>query len=165
MLCTAARSIRSRSGTSTSGNAAYCSTVRAGKEPSPPTPLPVRGRGEVALTLGPSPCIGREETSYSPSPLEGEGGALARGAVSLDVAHVVDDQDGRDEQAHRHRGGDGRAADRASLHVVGTGDGDESEEDEDEDVAQPVVAQRPGAAGVEDGRGDGGQTDHHDGQP
>src|SRR5262249_14363368 len=40
--------------------------------------------------------------------------------------------------------------------------GDEAEEDEDEEIAEPVVAERPGAAGVEPAGGDREDADGDD---
>ena len=86
--------------------------------------------------------------------------ALAGAAVGVDVAHVVDDQDRRGEQADRHRQRVRLPAQLLGLDVVGPDDGDQAEEDEHEQLAEALVAVRPRAAGVEHAREDRRHADH-----
>src|ERR687898_887087 len=61
---------------------------------------------------------------------DGEG-ALARAAVGLDVAHVVDDQDRRDQAADREREPEREPVEAFELDEVGAVDRDQPEEEED----------------------------------
>ena len=75
--------------------------------------------------------------------------ALARAAVGVDVAHVVDDQDRGGEQADRHRQRERLPAEVLDLHEERAGDGDDAEEQEHEQLAEALVAVRARAARVE----------------
>ena len=87
--------------------------------------------------------------------------ALARAAVGVDVAHVVDHEDRR-----RPAGPPGTDSANASqrqllgLHEVGADHGHHAEEQEHEQLAEALVAVRARAAGVEHAGDDRGDAHH-----
>ena len=85
--------------------------------------------------------------------------ALARPPVGLEVAHVVDDEDRRGQQADRHGEHERLPLEPLDLREVGAGDRDDAEEQEHEDLAEALVAVGPRAAGVEHAGEDRGGAD------
>ena len=85
--------------------------------------------------------------------------ALARKAVLLAVAIIVEHEEGIDHQSAGggeppHFGGE-----RSCLHVVGAHDGDEAEEDPHEEVAQSAVAEH---GGIEEGEDHASRSESND---
>ena len=75
--------------------------------------------------------------------------ALPDRGVAGDVAQVVHDEQRGREEAHGHRRAERQPRELLGLHVGRARGGHEAEEHEHEDLAQPGVAVRPRAAGVE----------------
>ena len=88
---------------------------------------------------------------------------LAGDAVRRDVAQVVDDQQGAGQQPTGTAATQATRCSRSTTHVRRADRGHEAEEHEHEQLAQPEVAVRAWAAGVEPGRGD--RRDADDEQP
>ncbi len=84
---------------------------------------------------------------------------LARAAVGVDVADVVDDQDRRGEQPDRDRQRERLPAQVRHLDEERAGDRDNAEEQEHEHLAQSLVAVGSRAAGVEHAGEDRGGAD------
>ena len=78
-------------------------------------------------------------------------GHLAVGGISVDVAQVVDHEQGAGKQADPAGRGPQPPRHRAGLDVGGAHRGHQAEEDEDEDLPQAGVAVGVGASGVEPG--------------
>src|SRR6202030_2852671 len=78
--------------------------------------------------------------------------ALARAAVGLEVAHVVDDEDRTREQADWHGAHERLPGKLLHLHEVRARDGDDAEEQEHEHLTETLVSIRPRASRVEDAR-------------
>ena len=136
---------------------------------------PRRGRGRSAGQLADRPRQRRgqeravdHQPEHRPCPRAAEAHgqrALARAAVGLDVAHVVDHEDRRGEQADWHGEHERLPADLLGLHVVRAGHRHEPEEQEHEDLAQALVAVGPRPAGVEHAGQDRGGADGQQHRP
>ncbi len=83
-------------------------------------------------------------------------------AVVVDVAQVVDHQDGRDDQARRQGHPPRGSGDGTRLHVIRPRHGGQAEEEKDEQVAQAVITERERSARVGDGRQNGRNTNSDD---
>ena len=80
--------------------------------------------------------------------------ALSSHAIGVDVSQVVDDEDGRDQAAHRDRCEQCQSSD-VMRHDKGRAyHGYRSEENEDEELAQSQVTKWLRARGIGDGSGD-----------
>ena len=86
--------------------------------------------------------------------------AFARGAVSGDVAQVVDDEQGAGDEPGGASDDNAQPGDPLDAHVRRADRGHEAEEHEHEQLAEAEVAVRPRAAGVSPRRGDAQRADH-----
>ena len=81
--------------------------------------------------------------------------AFSRLAIGLEVAIVIDDEDGDGKRADRYRGGDDGGGEGECLHVISTTHGADAEKDKDKEIAQSVVADGKRSTAVGEGRQDG----------
>src|SRR5215204_891055 len=91
--------------------------------------------------------------------------SLSSHAIGVNVAQVVDDEDGRDQAAHRDGREQSQSGDVMRHNKGRTYHGYRSEEKEDEELAQSQVTKWLGACGISDGSGDRQQTEHRQNRP
>ncbi len=104
--------------------------------------------------------IATNSVARTPAPQPHGQRALARAAVGVQVAHVVDHQDRGGQQAHRHGQRQRLPCELLGLHVVGAGHGHQAEEEEHEQLAEALVAVGPRPARVQHARRDRHQAHH-----
>ena len=127
-------------------------------------------RREVLAAERPGQRRGRErqvdqQRVADPRPVSPEPhrqGLLARPAVGLEVARVVDHQDRGRQQADRDREHERLPVELLELGEERAGHGDEAEEEEDEHLTETLVPVRARAARVEHAGEDRGDADQQD---
>ena len=94
---------------------------------------------------------GKEVFDFSKGESETDGkGLFVCGFVLIDIADIVNDQDGGRERAWRDAGKKGGQSDGSRLQIIGARYGCKSEEEENEQFSEPEIGKGVWASRIDD---------------